>query len=377
MKTPIQMVDLKGQYQKIKPQIDRAMQSVIDGSAFINGSQVKELQGALSQYLGCKHTITCGNGTDALQLALMALDLQPGDEVITPDFTFIATAEAIAFCGLTPIMVDVKPDTFTIDPQKLESVITPKTKAIICVNLFGQGVDFDAIIPIAKKHNLFIIEDNAQAFGAEYSSVDGKQVKLGTVGHIGCTSFFPSKNLGCFGDGGAIFTNDDSIAEKLFMIANHGSKKKYYHELIGVNSRLDTMQAAVLLEKLKHIDEYNASRCKAASWYDERLNGHASIRIPARQHNSTHVFHQYTLVLEKGINKEVQEALKEKCIPSMIYYPLTLHKQEAFKCYEQSGDFSTSVALETKVLSLPMHTELTEETVDFITKNLIEILNTL
>jgi len=370
MERNIQMVDLRGQYEKIKPQIDRAMQSVIDGSAFINGPQVTELQTKLSEYLGIKHTITCGNGTDALQLAIMSLNLQPGDEIITPSFTFIATAEAIAICGLVPVLVDVDPATFTIDPAKLHDAISTKTRAVISVNLFGQAADYCTIVPIIEKHNLTLIEDNAQAFGAEYTLQEPR--KLGTVGFIGCTSFFPSKNLGCFGDGGAVFTNDDGAAERLRLLANHGAKQKYHHQEIGINSRLDTLQAAILLEKLQHIDEYNSARRQVAQWYNSRLESIEGIETPKCQEHSTHVYHQYTIRLTGKNNADIQAKLKEKHIPSMIYYPVSLHKQKAFEQFRRNGNFSACEQLESQVLSLPMHTELTEKVVDYICSHLIK-----
>ncbi|MBN1116762.1 MAG: DegT/DnrJ/EryC1/StrS family aminotransferase [Bacteroidales bacterium] len=352
---PIQMVDLKGQYLNIKEEIDTAIQQVIDSSAFINGPQVRELKSELSKYQSCKHTIPCANGTDALQIALMALDLQPGDEVIVPDFTFIATAEVIALLKLKPVFVDVDRDTFLLDLQKVRESVTNKTKAIIPVHLYGQCVDMHELMNLATERNIYVIEDNAQAFGADIL-FNGEWKKSGTVGHIGCTSFFPSKNLGCYGDGGAIFTNDNKLGEKLASIANHGAKVKYYHDDIGVNSRLDTIQAAILKVKLNKIDEYNQARQKAAQVYDEVLAECKSIIIPRRVEFSTHVFHQYTLKVQE--RDKLKDYLNEKSIPAMIYYPVGMHNQHAYKT---SGEFQNSDYLCNAVISLPMHTELTFE----------------
>jgi len=363
----IQMVDLNGQYNKIKSEIDQAVISCISSSAFINGPAVKEFQAGLESYLGVKHVIPCANGTDSLQIAMMALELQPGDEVICPAFTYVATAEVIGLLGLTPIMVDVDPKTFNLTASEVEKAITPNTKAIVPVHLYGQSCDMEPIMQLAKKHNLFVIEDNAQAIGAEYTFSDGTTAKTGTIAHIGSTSFFPSKNLGCYGDGGALMTNDDVLAKKMRMIANHGQEKKYHHKVLGCNSRLDTIQAAILNIKLSYLDEYGASRNKMASYYDEAFYSIEELEVPVRQHNSTHVFHQYTLKVKKSKRNELQKYLSEKGIPSMIYYPLPLYKQEAFQQFV-STDFSlaTTEQLCDEVLSLPIHTEMNVEDMNFI-----------
>ncbi len=363
----IQMVDLKGQYEKIKDEVNAGIQNCIDNTAFINGPAVKEFQLDFEKYLGVKHVIPCANGTDALQIAMMALDLKPGDEVICPAFTYVATAEVIGLLGLKPVMVDVDPKTFCIEMENLEKYITPNTKAIVPVHLYGQSADMEKIMEFAKKHKLFVIEDNAQAIGSDYTFADGTSKKTGTIGHIGCTSFFPSKNLGCYGDGGAIMTNDDDLALKIRMIANHGQEKKYYHKVLGCNSRLDTMQAEILKVKLKHLDEYSAARNKMANYYDENLNNIEGLEIPARAEYSNHVFHQYTLKVAKGKRDELQKYLAEKNIPSMIYYPLPLYKQEAFKQYVSEG-FSLPVTeqLCSEVISLPVHTEFNQEVQDYI-----------
>lgn len=363
----IQMVDLKGQYLKIKEDVDISIQECIDSTAFINGPAVKEFQQDFEKYLGVKHVIPCANGTDALQIAMMALDLQPGDEVICPAFTYVATAEVIGLLGLKPVMVDVDKDTFDIELNGLEKYLTPKTKAIVPVHLYGQSADMEKILEFAEKYNLFVIEDNAQAIGSDYTFSDGTVKKTGTIGHIGCTSFFPSKNLGCYGDGGALMTNDDELAFKIRMIANHGQEKKYYHKVLGCNSRLDTIQAAVLKVKLKHLDEYSASRNKMADYYDTNLAEIAEIQTPKRAVNSTHVFHQYTLRVKNGKRDELQKYLAEKNIPSMVYYPLPLYKQEAFLQYVEEG-FSLPVTeqLCKEVISLPVHTEFNQEVLDVI-----------
>jgi len=372
----IPMVDLKGQYLKIKEEIDTAIQSVIDSTAYINGPDVKELQKELAEYLSVKHVITCANGTDALQIAMMALGLKPGDEVITTNFTFVATVEVIALLGLTPVLVDVDPETYTISPEAIEKAITPKTKAIVPVHLFGQAADMDRIMEIAKKHNLYVIEDTAQAIGAEYTFNDGKKQKVGTIAEIGSTSFFPSKNLGCYGDGGAIFTNDDQLAEKLYSIVNHGMKVRYYHDNIGVNSRLDTIQAAVLRIKLKQLDNYNASRLKAADYYDNAFADIPQIQTPIRFKKSNHIFHQYTMVLKDVDRGELQNFLKEKGIPAPIYYPVPLHLQKAYKDERyKKGDFPITEMLSNSVLSLPMHTEMTEEDLKYITESVRAFFN--
>ncbi|MBE9468783.1 MAG: DegT/DnrJ/EryC1/StrS family aminotransferase [Bacteroidetes bacterium] len=367
------MVDLKGQYDKIKIEIDSAIQNVIDTSSFIKGNHVKEFQKELENFLPVKHVVACGNGTDALQIALMSLNLKPGDEVITSGFTFIATAEVIALLGLKPVLVDVDPNTFNLDVTKVEKAITEKTKAIIPVHLFGQCADMNTLSIIAKKHNLYLIEDAAQALGTNYYINNSITKKAGTIGDIGCTSFFPSKNLGCFGDGGAIFTNNDDLFQKISAIANHGMKKKYYHELIGVNSRLDNIQAAILRVKLKHLNEYNLARQKAADFYDKAFINNPKLQIPVRAKYSTHIFHQYTLLTKDVDREKIQDYLKSKNIPSMVYYPVPIHKQEAFKNYIFShNDFPVTEDLCKRVISLPMHTELTEEQLNYIVDNVNE-----
>lgn len=367
------MVDLKGQYLKIKNEVDKAIANVIDNTAFINGPAVKEFQADLEKYLGVKHVIPCANGTDALQIAMMALDLKPGDEVITADFTYVATAEVIGLLGLKPVLVDVYPDTFDINIEAIEKAITPKTKAIVPVHLFGQCADMERVNAVAKKHNLFVIEDVAQAIGADYTFSDGKKAKAGTIGTIGCTSFFPSKNLGCYGDGGAIYTNDDALAAKMRIIASHGQTTLYVHDLLGVNSRLDSIQAAILKIKLQHLDEYAAARNKAAAFYDKAFANHPKIKTPAHIKNSTHVFHQYTLQLNGVDRAALKEYLGNKGIPAMVYYPIPLHMQKAYKDDRyREGDFPVTEKLCASVLSLPMHTELDEETLKFITDSVLE-----
>ena len=371
----IQMVDLKGQYQKIKTEVDAAMNEVISSTSFINGPAVKEFQSDFETYLNIKHVIPCANGTDALQIAMMALDLKQGDEVITANFTYVATAEVIGLLGLSPVLVDVNQDTFNIDIDSIERNITSKTKAIVPVHLFGQCADMERIMAIAKKHNLYVIEDTAQAIGADYSFSDGRNFKAGTIGTIGCTSFFPSKNLGCFGDGGAIFTNNDELAKKIRMIAHHGQSVQYVHEVLGVNSRLDSIQAAILKIKLKHLDEYALSRNKVAEFYDKAFSNHSKIKIPSRSKNSTHVFHQYTLQIIGYDRSELREKLTEHGIPAMIYYPIPLHKQNAYKNERfKTNDFPITQKLCDTVLSLPMHTELDEETLNYITNTLLRII---
>ena len=372
----IQMVDLQRQYHNIKPEIDNGIQDVIDSCAFINGPAVRSFQEELEKYLGAKHVIPCGNGTDALQVSMMALGLQPGDEVITTSFTFIATAEVIALLKLIPVLVDVDPDTFNIDLEAIERAITPKTKAIVPVHLFGQCVPMEEIMEIAKKHNLYVIEDNCQAIGADYIFKDGSVTKAGTVGHIGCTSFFPSKNLGCYGDGGAIFTNDDELAKQLRVIVNHGMTVRYYHDYIGVNSRLDSIQAAVLKVKLRRLDDYAAKRRAAADYYDNAFAGHPNLKIPVRYSQSTHVFHQYTLVTKDVDRKGLIDHLASKEIPAMVYYPVPLHMQKAYidPRYKR-GDFPVTEFLSEHVISLPMHTELDEEQLEYITTSVHEFLN--
>jgi UDP-2-acetamido-2-deoxy-ribo-hexuluronate aminotransferase len=363
----IEMVDLKSQYKKIKTEIDEAVISCISSTSFINGPAVKEFQLNLEQYLGVKHVIPCANGTDSLQIAMMALDLKPGDEVICPAFTYVATAEVIGLLGLTPIMVDVDPDTFNIDAADIEKAITPKTKAIVPVHLYGQSCDMEPIMKLAEQYNLYVIEDNAQAIGADYTFSNGMSAKTGTIGHIGSTSFFPSKNLGCYGDGGALMTNDDDLAKKMRMIANHGQEKKYYHKVLGCNSRLDTIQAAILNVKIKHLDLYSQARNEMAFFYDSIFAEIDEVEIPRRQLNSTHVFHQYTLKVKDGRRNELQKYLSEKEIPSMIYYPLPLYKQEAFQQFVTS-DFKLPITEElcNQVLSLPIHTEMNVDKINFI-----------
>ncbi len=369
----LQMVDLKSQYEKIKTEINAGIQDVLENTAFINGPAVKNFQTNLEKYLGVKHVIPCANGTDALQVAMMALGLKPGDEVITASFTFVATAEVIALLGLTPVLVDVDPVTFNIDPKAVEKAITPKTKAIVPVHLFGQSSDMDAILEIAQKHNLFVIEDACQAIGADYKFRDGHIQKVGTIGNVGCTSFFPSKNLGCYGDGGAIFTNDDKLAERLRVIVNHGMTVRYYHDLIGVNSRLDSIQAVVLDAKLKHLDCYNKARAHAADYYSQAFRNCKYLVTPSTSDFSTHVFHQYTLQVKDGYRDELQKFLTEKEIPAMIYYPVPLHMQKAYldPRYKQ-GDFPVTEELCKSVMSLPMHTELDDEQLSFITSAVLE-----
>ena len=359
MEQKIQMVDLHGQYMKIKADIDAAIAEVIDSSAYINGPAVGRFASALAQYTGARHVIPCGNGTDALQIALMALGLKPGDEVIVPAFTYVASAEVIALLGLRPVMVDVDRDTFNTDIRFIEKAITPMTRAIIPAHLFGQSCDMAPILDLAAAHGLYVVEDNAQSLGAVYTFPDGRHRHTGTLGHIGCTSFFPSKNLGCYGDGGALFTDDDTLAERIRMTANHGQKVKYHHDIIGCNSRLDTIQAAVLEVKLRHLDGYCEARRTAAHRYNEMLQGVDGIELPVEVHYSTHVYHQYTLKVADGRRDALKEFLASKGIPSMIYYPLPLHRQKA---YAQDGTgLKIAEALADSVLSLPMHTELSVE----------------
>jgi dTDP-4-amino-4,6-dideoxygalactose transaminase len=424
----IQMVDLRGQYEKIKKEVDAGIQAVIDNTQFIKGPQIKQFEEALAAELGVKHVIACANGTDALQIAMMALDLKPGDEVILPVFTYVATAEVIALLGLTPVMVDVDPDTFCIDVNLIEAKITPRTKAIVPVHLFGQCADMDAIMQIAKKHNLFVIEDTAQAIGAEYNYEVGSmnyelksatddnlkphtssfivhsssagpayaKASAGTIGDIGTTSFFPSKNLGCYGDGGALMTNNDELAAKIRMICNHGQSVQYVHDVIGVNSRLDSIQAAVLSAKLPHLKSYAAARNEAAGWYDELLGGHPNIVIPKRNERSTHVFHQYTIrinyevrsmkyeeethsssfIVHSSKRDQLRKSLAEKGIPTMVYYPIELHRQKAFAKYWDGVErFPVSEELVQTVLSLPMHTEMTREMVAYVCKAVVESID--
>ena len=371
----IQMVDLRSQYEKIKNEVNAGIQEVIDTTTFIKGGKVNDFQRNLESYLNVKHVIPVGNGTDALQIALMALGLKPGDEVITPTFTFIATAEVVALLGLTPVMVDVDFDTFNISVESVKKAITPKTKAIVPVHLFGQNADMEAILTLAKEHNLYVIEDACQSISSVYTFSDGSKVQSGCMGDIGCTSFFPSKNLGCFGDGGAIFTNNDELAANMRAIANHGMVVRYHHDLIGVNSRLDSIQAAVLEVKLKHLNEYDASRRATAEFYDKAFSGIDKLIVPARYDKSTHVFHQYTLKLNGVKRSELQKYLADKGIPAMIYYPVPLHLQKAYQDPRyQAGDFPIAEKLCECVLSLPMHTELSEEQLKYITKNVLEFI---
>lgn len=372
----IQMVDLRAQYEKIKSEVDKAISEVINSTAFINGPAVKKFQGELADYAGCKHVIACANGTDALQVACMALGLKPGDEVITSTFTFVATVEVLALLGLKPVLADINADTFNIDVKAIEKVITPKTKAIIPVHLYGQCADMEVIMALAKKHNLYVIEDTAQAIGADYKFSNGTVKKAGTIGHIGTTSFFPSKNLGCYGDGGALFTNDDDLAYELRSIVNHGQKVRYEYEMVGVNSRLDTLQAAILSVKLKHLDAYAAARRNAAAYYDRAFVACDKIKTPFRSADSTHVFHQYTLTLNGVDREKLKETLAAKGIPTMIYYPKPLHAHVAYKDLKYSDhDFPVAVELSKKVLSLPMHTELEEEQMEIITKSIMDFIN--
>lgn len=370
----IQMVDLQSQYQKIKNEVDEKVLNVMQSAQFINGPEVQNFQKELEQYLGVKHVIPCANGTDALQIALMALDLQPGDEVITADFTFAATVEVVHLLKLKSVLVDVDYDTFNIDIDKLKAAITPKTKALIPVHLFGQCANMEAVLEVAKEHNLFVVEDNCQGIGADYTFSDGTVKKSGTMGTIGTTSFFPSKNLGCYGDGGAIFTNDDELAYKMRGIVNHGMYKRYYHDEVGVNSRLDSVQAALLRVKLPLLDSYNAARRNAADYYDKAFANHPNILRPKRAENSTHVFHQYTLRILNGKRNELQAFLAEKEIPAMIYYPVALRKQKAYYQESNDADFVNTDKLLDQVISLPMHTELEEEQLKFITESVLEFM---
>jgi UDP-2-acetamido-2-deoxy-ribo-hexuluronate aminotransferase len=378
---PIQMVDTKTQYLKIKPEVDKAVIEVMESSAFINGKPVHDFAANLSAYIGVKHTIPCANGTDALQIAMMALGLQPGDEVITPSFTYIATTEVIALLQLTPVFVEVDAKTFCIDPVALEKAITPKTKAIVPVHLYGHAVQMEEIMAIAKKHNLFVIEDNAQAIGCDYTFSTGGTKKTGSIGHIGTTSFYPSKNLGGFGDGGAIFTNDDELAAKMKMIANHGQSRQYYHDVVGCNSRLDSIQAAILNIKLAHLDEYAAARRKAADYYDKAFASHPKIKTPHKASYSNHVYHQYTLQLE-GVDSPdsyrdgLKEFLATHKIPAMIYYPVPGHKQKMFEQFNVASlTMPVTDWLTERVISLPIHTEMDEEQLGFITTKVLEYLN--
>ncbi len=372
----IQMVDLQGQYKKIKNEVDSAVLNVMETAAFVNGPEVANFQKSLETYLDIKHVIPCANGTDALQIAMMALGLKPGDEVITSNFTFVATVEVIGLLGLTPVLVDVNLDTFNIDPKSIEKAITSKTKAIVPVHLFGQSAEMEEIMEIAKKHNLFVIEDTAQATGAEYKFKDGTVKKCGTMGIVGATSFFPSKNLGCFGDGGAIFTNDDELAKTMRSVVNHGMTVRYYHDHVGVNSRLDSMQAAILNIKLKHLDEYNQARRTAANYYTKAFSNNSKIKTPTVFDKSNHIFHQYTLVLNNVDREDLQNFLQEFGIPAPIYYPVPLHLQKAYADPRyKKGDFPVTEHLCNSVISLPMHTELDQEQLQFITSKVLEFIN--
>lgn len=363
----LQMVDLQTQYQQIKPEIDAAIARVLQKGVFIGGEEVQAFAAELGQYLGATHVIPCANGTDALQIALMALGLQPGDEVITPSFTYIATTEVIALLGLTPIFVEVDPNTFCIDPAAIEAAITPLTKAIVPVHLYGQAANMEAIMQLAHKHQLFVVEDNAQAIGAHYTFADGTQAQTGTIGHIGCTSFFPSKNLGCYGDGGALYTQDAQLAEKIIMIANHGQKVKYVHEVVGCNSRLDTLQAAILRVKLQKLNSYIAARQAVAAAYDAAFQDVSGLSIPARNSCSTHVFHQYTLKVHNGQREALQQHLQAHGVPTMIYYPIPAHKQHMFAQFGVSNlSLPVSEELCTQALSLPIHTEMLPEQQHYI-----------
>ena len=370
------MVDLRGQYDKIKEQVDRSIQEVIETTTFINGPEVHSFQSELENYLNVKHVIPCANGTDALQIAMMALDLQPGDEVITPSFTYVATTEVIALLKLKPVFVEVDPKTFCLDPEAVRAAVTPQTKAIVPVHLYGQSAEMEAIMSIAKEFGLFVIEDNAQAIGSTYTFKDGKTVKTGTIGDVGCTSFFPSKNLGCFGDGGAMCTNNDELAKKLKMIANHGQSERYYHDMVGCNSRLDAIQAAVLNVKLPLLDQYIDARRSAADYYDKAFAGNNKLTIPYRADNSYHVFHQYTLILHDVDRNGLWSFLAENNVPSMIYYPVPAHKQKMFASFGAAEyELDKTDWLTHRVISLPMHTELEEEQKKYIVENVLEFVN--
>jgi UDP-2-acetamido-2-deoxy-ribo-hexuluronate aminotransferase len=373
---PIPMVDTRTQYHKIKPAIDKALAEVIESAAYINGKPVHEFSANLATYLGVKHVIPCANGTDALQIAMMALGLQPGDEVITPSFTYIATTEAIALLRLTPIFAEVDEKTFCLAPSAIEKLITPRTRAIVPVHLYGQAADMESIMAIAKKHGLYVIEDNAQAIGCDYFFANGHKNKTGTIGDIGTTSFYPSKNLGAFGDGGAMYTYHDELAAKIRMIANHGQSRQYYHDLIGCNSRLDTVQAAILDIKLKHLDEYSTERRKVADYYDKAFAASDKIKVPFRSSHSNHVFHQYTIQLENADRDALKQWLADHQVPSMIYYPVPCHRQKMFAQFNsQAQQLPVTDRLCTKVLSLPIHTEMDGEQLQYISSKVLEFLN--
>jgi len=381
----IQMVDLKGQYEGIKTEVNEAIAEILESSAFINGPHVQAFQSELEEYLGVRHVIPCANGTDALQICMMGLGLEPGDEVITADFTFAATVEVIGLLQLTPVLVDVDLDTFNINIEAIEKAITPKTKAIVPVHLFGQCANMDEIMELAQKHNLYVIEDNAQAIGGSYYSKDGSKQKAGTIGHIGATSFFPSKNLGCYGDGGAIFTNNDELAHTIRGIVNHGMYKRYYHDVVGVNSRLDSIQAAVLRAKLPKLDHYNQKRWEAAAKYSKAFAGQEHIVVPKiscgceiqKSVCDCHVFHQYTLRITNGKRDGLVQHLNDNSVPCGVYYPVPLHRQKAYldERYREN-DFPVTNQLVNEVISLPMHTELDDEQIDFIAKLVIDFVNT-
>jgi UDP-2-acetamido-2-deoxy-ribo-hexuluronate aminotransferase len=369
----ILMVDLKSQYKKINSEVDNAIRSVLDSTAFIKGPEVRQFEKELEEYLGVRHVISCANGTDALQIAIMSLGLKPGDEIITTNFTFIATVEVIALLGLKPVLTEPEEKNFNISAEAIKKAITPRTRAIVPVHLFGQCANMENIMKIAKEHNLFVIEDAAQATGADFSFSDGILKKAGTISHIGTTSFFPSKNLGCYGDGGAIYTNDDNLEKKIRSIANHGMNVRYYHNDIGVNSRLDTIQAAILRIKLKYLNRYNAARSAAAAFYDKALKDCPWVIIPERVKYSSHIFHQYTIKVKNGKRQEFKKFLEEKKIPAMIYYPVPLHMQEAYSYLGyREGDFPVTEKLCEEVISLPMHTELDKEQLEYITMNILK-----
>lgn len=373
---PIQMVDLQRQYQRIKEQINTSLSDIMEKATFIGGKYVEDFARQLAEYHRAKHAVTCANGTDALQISMMALGLKPGDEVITPSFTYVATTEVIALLRLQPVFVDVDPKTFCLNPEEVRKAITPKTKAIVPVHLYGHAAPMDEILEIARAHNLFVIEDNAQGIGCDYTSKDGSVHKTGTLGTVGCTSFFPSKNLGCYGDGGAMITNDTKLAETLKMVANHGQKVRYYHDMVGCNSRLDAMQAAILSVKLPLLDGYIEARRKAADYYDAAFAGNERITTPYRAPYSNHVFHQYTLVLD-GVNRDnLVQYLAEEKIPSMIYYPVPAHRQKMFDSFG-GNSFSLPVTdwLTERVISLPIHTELDKEQQDYIIEHVLKFVN--
>ncbi len=372
----IQMVDLGRQYHRLKIEIDASISDCIESTQFIKGPIVESFQDALSEYLNVSNVIGCGNGTDALQIAMMALDLKAGDEIIVPAFTYVATAEVIGLLGLTPVLVDVDPDTFNISTQSIREAITPKTRAIVPVHLFGQCANMQEILKIADEYELFVIEDNAQAIGSTYTFDDHSKMKAGTMGHIGCTSFFPSKNLGCFGDGGALFTNDEELGNKIKMISNHGQPRQYIHEVIGVNSRLDAIQAGVLLQKLKHLDDFCLRRQEVATYYDEHLGELAELQVPRRNPNSTHVFHQYTLQIQNGKRDALRKYLKGCGIPSMVYYPIPLQKQNAYKTISKTPvSLVVTEKLCGSVLSLPIHTEMNVEELSYIVSKITNFFN--